>query len=421
MPALPLNCLHPTMELAMISTEGWISHTFGNTGVSVTISAMLGILFVALFASLAVSMLIVFTERWHGHLSFDKDLSGIQKVHKNPVPRTGGIALATGIFSASLFALLFAQTSDFKGHDAYGIFKLMLASAPALFAGLVEDMTKNVSVKARLLATFCSAIIAAWLLGANLPRLDLFGVDAMLGFLPISLAITAFAVAGVTNSINIVDGFNGVAGGAIVVILSGMGFLAWHVGDAFVFQLALAGIGAAIGFLLLNYPTGRLFMGDGGAYLLGFWAAEVAVLMIVRNPVVTAWQILAIYSYPVIEVVFSMYRRKVVRKAAVGAPDRLHMHSLFYRRMACQKIPRNNVYPWIRNAAVACFVSAWIATATFLSLSFGDTIPAAVGLVLIQALSYMAFYTRLIRGHWGRCLNPAVIFGWRPEPRSRPI
>jgi hypothetical protein len=147
----------------------------------------------------------------------------------------------------------------------------------------------------------------------------------------------------------------------------------------------------------------------------------VAVLTIVRNPGINTWQILAIYAYPVIEVVFSMYRRKIVRKAAVGAPDRLHMHSLFYRRMACQRVPRTGTYPWMRNAVVACFVSMWIATATFLSISFGETIPAAVALVLIQALAYMAFYTRLIRGHWGRCLNPAVIFGWRSEPKSRPI
>lgn len=420
MTVFPLNCLHPTMELAMILTEGWFTRTFGSVGVGITSSEILEIIFAAFFVSLAVSILIVLTERWHGRYSFDKDVNGIQKVHKNPVPRTGGVAVAIGIFSASML-VLFANPADPSNTEGYGVFKLLIAAAPALFAGLVEDMTKCVSVKARLLATFCSALLAAWLLGASLPRLDIWGMDTMLEFLPFALAITAFAVAGVTNSVNIIDGFNGVAGGAIVVILSGMGLLAWHVGDTFVLQLAIAGAAAALGFLVVNYPTGRIFMGDGGAYLLGFWAAEVAVLTIVRNPEVTAWQILAIYAYPVIEVVFSMYRRKIVRKAEVGAPDRLHMHSLFYRRVACQKIPRNTSYPWIRNAAVACFVSTWIAVATFMSLSFGDTVPAAVALVLTQALAYMAYYTRLIRGHWGRCLNPAVIFGWRPEPKSRPI
>lgn len=404
----------------MISNDGWLFRMFGNEGVAFANSGALEIFLVALLSSLTVSVLIVVTERWHGRYSFDKDIDGIQKVHKSPVPRTGGIALTTGLFSASIFGLA-THPVNFSGVSSYGVFMLLLAATPALMAGLIEDMTKNVSVKMRLLATFISAVLAAWLLGASLPRLDIWGLDGALELIPVSLAITAFAVAGVTNSINIVDGFNGVAGGAIVVVLSGMGFLAWQAGDQFVMQLALAGIGATIGFLVLNYPTGRLFMGDGGAYLLGFWAAEVAVLTIVRNPEINTWQILAIYAYPVIEVIFSMYRRKIVRKTAVGAPDRLHMHSLFYRRLACQKIPRSMPYPWLRNATVACFVSMWIAVATILAVSFGDAISAAVALIMAQALAYMAIYTRLIRGHWGRCLNPAVIFGWRSEPKSRPI
>ncbi|RJG01292.1 MraY family glycosyltransferase [Noviherbaspirillum sedimenti] len=404
----------------MTSNVGWISRTLENAVVGLADAGMLMTFWVALIASLTVSVLIVFTERWHGRYSFDNDFHGVQKVHKNPVPRTGGIALMTGILVASVFGI-FGYSSGVPQVNESGIFKLLLAATPALLAGLIEDMTKNVSVKMRLIATFASAILAAWLLGAHLPRLDFWGLDGVLHLIPVSLAITAFAVAGVTNSINIVDGFNGVAGGAIVVVLAGMGFLSWQAGDAFVTQLALAGIGTTLGFLILNYPTGRLFMGDGGAYLLGFWAAEVAVLTIVRNPQINTWQVLAIFAYPVIEVVFSMYRRKIVRRAAVGAPDRLHLHSLFYRRLACQKIPRTTEYPWIRNASVAWFVSLWMGIATFLAISIGNTISVAVALVLIQSLAYMAVYARLIRGHWGRCLNPVVIFGWRSEPRSRPI
>ncbi len=174
------------------------------------------------------------------------------------------------------------------------IYKLVLAAIPAFMAGVVEDLTKRVSVKARLCSIFVSAILAAWLLGAYLPRLDIWGLDTMLTLVPVSLMITAFAVVGVTNSINMVDGFNGVAGIIIVIVLAGTGYLSWSAGDALITQLALTGIGATAGFLLLNYPTGRLFMGDGGAYLMGFWAAEVAVLTVVRNPQINAWQILAI-------------------------------------------------------------------------------------------------------------------------------
>ena len=144
------------------------------------------------------------------------------------------------------------------------------------------------------------------------------------------------------------------------------------------------------------------------------------MLTIVRNPSINAWQILAICAYPVIEVVFSMYRRKI-RQVPVGAPDRLHLHSLFYRRVSCQRIGNTKEFPWLRNATVACFVSTWIATSTVLAVYFGNTVFSAVLLVAAQALGYMAVYMRLVRGHWGRCLNPAVIFGWRAEPRIKPI
>ena len=383
-------------------------------------TALLEILLVALLVSLGACSINIVTERWHGRYSFDADVRGIQKVHKNMVPRTGGIALLSGVLAVPVFVNFEYFSAALQAETRVVIFKLLLAAVPAFSAGIIEDLTKNVSVRTRLCSIFASAILAAWLLGAHLPRLDIWALDGALAWIPFSMAITAFAVVGVTNSINIIDGFHGVAGATVVIVLAGTGYLSWRAGDVLVAQLALAGIGATIGFLMLNYPTGRLFMGDGGAYFIGFWAAEVAVLTIVRNPGINAWQILAIYAYPVIEVLFSMYRRKILHNTLVGAPDRLHLHSLFYRRVACQRISSKK-YPWSRNAGVACFVAAWLTAATITSVLFGNTIPAAVSLVLGQILIYVAVYMRLVRGHWGRCRNPAVILGLRPQHRSRSI
>ena len=374
----------------------------------------------ALFASLSICMLNILTERWHGKFSFDIDVNGVQKVHKTLVSRTGGVAMVAGVLAVPSCGSLFGYPPARQIETNTLILPLLLAALPAFLAGIIEDLTKQVSVRIRLCAILTSAMLAAFLVEARLPRLDIWALDGILHWVPVSFAITAFAVAGVSNAINIVDGFHGVAGGTVVVILAGTGFLAWQDGDVLVTQLALAGMGATIGFLLLNYPTGRLFMGDGGAYFIGFWAAEVAVLTIVRNPGINAWQILAIYAYPVIEVLFSMYRRKFLRSALVGAPDRLHLHSLFYRRVACNRIGIVR-HAWGRNAGVACFVTAWLCAATIASVLIGDTVPAAVALVLLQMLVYVAVYMRLVRGHWGRCRHPAVILGLRPQPRSRAI
>jgi UDP-N-acetylmuramyl pentapeptide phosphotransferase/UDP-N-acetylglucosamine-1-phosphate transferase len=407
------------MELAM-AVEELIYRGYELALSKVFTSALIETIALALLVSLVVCSINIVTVRWHGRYSFDLDLHGIQKVHKNMVSRTGGIALLSGVLAVPIFGHFDYYPLSLQLETKTTILKLLLAATPAFLAGIIEDLTKKVSVRTRFCSIFASAILAAWLLGARLPRLDIWALDGALDWLPLSVAITAFAVVGVTNSINIVDGFHGVAGATVVIVLAGAGYLSWQAGDTLVTQLALAGIGATIGFLMLNYPTGRLFMGDGGAYFMGFWAAEVAVLTIVRNPTLNAWQILSIYAYPVIEVLFSMYRRKILHDTVVGAPDRLHLHSLFYRRVACHKF-KFRKYPWSRNAGVACFVAAWVSIATLTTVLIGNTIPAAVALVIIQMLIYVAVYMRLVRGHWGRCRSLAVILGLRPQRKGRAI
>lgn len=355
--------------------------------------------FVAAALSCMISLLIVWSQGWHGKLSMDHDLTGVQKFHAQPVPRVGGVALYFGMLAtlclSSMIASLFVTA--FPIENAY---KLMIAGTPAFVAGIVEDTTKRVSVKMRLVATFSSALSASWLLGTTLDGVDIWGVDLLLHYMPFALAATAITVAGGTNAINIIDGFNGLAGTAALVILSALCILAWQVNDIVVINLALLGMGAAIGFLMVNYPTGRLFLGDGGAYFLGFWISEIAVMLLVRNPGINAWQVLGVCSYPVIEVLYSIYRRKIVRKVSPGMPDRLHLHSLIYRRIVCQHIARDDARPWIRNAAVV-----WIAGAVMILMSsaavlFGASVVSAVMIVIAQVTFYIAFYTRLVRGQW---------------------
>lgn len=360
---------------------------------------MLGVGVAAAMMSCASSVLIVLSKKWHGKHSLDHDLSGVQKVHSTAVPRIGGIAVITGI----IFAVFFLAVADpilGKMTHINDICKILFAGLPVFMTGILEDLTKSISVKARLGASILSSLLAIWLLGASIVKLDIWGLDTLLTLAPIAIIVTAFVVAGGVNAINIIDGFHGIAASAIVIMSAALGFLAWQCGDTFVTQLALLSAGAAFGFLVVNYPTGRLFMGDGGAYLLGFLVSEIAVLLLVRNPEINAWQVLAICGYPVIEVLYSIYRRKIIRKASPGDPDSLHLHTLIYRRMVFQLVAHNHNQPWIRNASVACFVSTWIAGASYTAVLLGNTIPGAVAVVLAQVLLYMVSYARLVRGRW---------------------
>ena len=142
-----------------------------------------------------------------------------------------------------------------------------------------------------------------------------------------------FAVAGIANAINIIDGFNGLASMCVVLMLGALAYVAFQVGDPTVATLALAGIGAVLGFFLWNFPGGLIFLGDGGAYFLGFFVAELSILLLVRNPTVSPLFPLLACIYPIFETVFSIYRRRFLRATPPSMPDGIHLHSLIYRRL----------------------------------------------------------------------------------------
>ncbi|WP_440966830.1 MraY family glycosyltransferase [Massilia sp. GER05] len=329
-------------------------------------------------ASFVISQLIVRSQKWHGRLTHDHDLGGVQKVHTTAVPRIGGLAVIGGIL---LGLVLFQQIfpGQVSANRASRIYLLLGASLPAFLAGLIEDFTKRVSVRVRLVATALSALVASLALGATVGELDIWGLDALLTIAPLAIVATAVFVAGGSNAINIIDGFNGLSGSTIIIMAIGLAAVGLQVGDSFVAVLGALCAGATLGFLMLNYPSGKMFLGDGGAYFLGFWVSEMAVLLLVRHPELSAWQILAICGYPVIEVLFSIYRRKFVRKVSPGAPDALHLHGLVFRRLVFKYVRRDAARPWKRNAMVPCFMAPAVAACVAVSVLFRPVDPGGRG------------------------------------------
>jgi UDP-N-acetylmuramyl pentapeptide phosphotransferase/UDP-N-acetylglucosamine-1-phosphate transferase len=297
--------------------------------------------------SAVVSGVIVQTKDWHGRFTLDLD-HGVQKFHAVPTPRIGGLGL--------FIAIIIAKFSI--NMETGGLLGLMIIAAlPAFMAGLLEDLTKKVGVKERLLATIASGMLAAYLTGYHLTHVDVSGVDNLLATAPVAIAFTAFAVGGVANSINIIDGFNGLAGGVLMICFSIFSLIAWQVGDIAVVNLCIIFILAVAGFMVINFPFGKIFMGDGGAYFMGFMLAWTAVLLPMRNPGVSPWASIVVCAYPIIETIYSMTRRYVTH-AGTGNPDSSHLHSLIKRKIIR---PRFSTLPqYFRNALVSplCWIVA---------------------------------------------------------------
>ena len=338
-------------------------------------------------ASFVLCVLLVLTKRWHGALTMDH-MEGIQKFHTAPTPRIGGIPILLGLIVA--WGKAPQDTKDL-------LTPILFAGTPAFLFGLLEDITKRVGVMQRLLATMASGLLAWWITGYALTRVDVWGVDWLLGLTLVSALFTAFAVGGVANSINIIDGFNGLASMASTLAFIGFALMAWQVGDAQLAGVALVLAASVWGFFWVNWPLGKIFLGDGGSYFIGFALAWVAVLLIERNPSVSAFAALLVCVHPVTEVLFSIYRRKV-KRLHPGHPDRLHFHSLVKQRYVRRWLPHTPTY--IRNSVTGLLVGsmtlAAIVLANFCMYSNGQSILAFVSLSLV----YVAIYARMVRHHW---------------------
>ena len=337
-----------------------------------------------LVASFGTCLLLVLTQRWHGKLSLDHDLNGVQKIHETPVPRVGGIGVVVGLVLAGLFSYqLGGETYETAG-------KLLLCAIPVFSAGLIEDFTKRVGVRTRLFAAFISAALAYWALDAKLTDLDTPGLDYLISFSAVSFLFTCFAVGGLTNAINIIDGLNGLASGSVSLILGGLAVIAWMNGDILVMKLCFWGISATFGFMLLNYPFGRIFLGDGGAYLAGFWLAECSVLLLKRNPDVSTWAVLLACIYPVWETLYSIFRRKILDKVASGSPDMTHLHHLILK-LAIDLKPHPKK-PWLYHGIVTSVMWCLVLLSQIAASLYHNSNVNSAALALIFSATYTAIH-----------------------------
>lgn len=347
----------------------------------------------ALFISFFTSFTLIYLAR-RGiiFLLSDHLHAGPQRFHTSPTPRLGGIGIFMALFAA--VGLAFLKGDAFKRE----LLLLSLASLPAFLGGLLEDFLGKLSPKLRLFLIWCSGTAVFFLLGAKITRLDL-PLDRVFNVLFISYFFTVFALTGLSNAINIIDGFNGLASMVSIIIFLALGYVSYKVGDYFITTVCLTMVGAQTGFFILNYPNGLIFLGDGGAYLTGFVIGTISILLVKRHPEVSAWFPFLVCIYPIFETLFSIYRKKFLRKISPFLPDGLHLHMLIYKRLT-KWLLGPSASKLKRNAATSPFLWMLCLMGVAPALLFWNNPLVLIGFSISFALIYLYLYWKILMPTW---------------------
>ncbi len=351
-----------------------------------------------LSASFAVAALVVLTRAWHAPWTGDFENSGVQKHHHGAPPRIGALPLIAGLGLGLYF--LSASVQEHAASATRHLALIILCSLPVVLLGLADDVTKKVRPRIRMIGAAVAGALAIWLLDSRIQSVDIPILDSLVSLAPVSIALTLLMVCGFTNAMNIIDGLNGLAGGITLLMLAATGYVAMQVGDALIVELCVVFALAVCGFLLVNFPRGLMFLGDGGAYLIGFMLVQIWLLLLSRNPSLTPWFVVAVAFHPTMETLFSIYRRSLrgVAGGAAVVADRLHMHSLVYRRKTLRLLTH---WPWaerwVANASAAVLVVAFATVPMLLASLAPGRVDWNLFVIALAALTYVVCFSCLVR------------------------
>jgi UDP-GlcNAc:undecaprenyl-phosphate GlcNAc-1-phosphate transferase len=277
---------------------------------------------VALIISTAVTPLVILVS--HRRQWFD--IPNERKIHTNPVPRLGGMAIfAALLISALAVPLLLPVAFHSSWPVAYTVrfIPVIIAFCLIHVMGLVDDFHNL-----HALLKFLLQIVAASLLTIGGFAITAVGIPGLpvyqLGVF--SYPITVLWIVAISNAINLVDGVDGLAGGIAGLSALSLGVMCLLKGQAVPALFSFCLLGSVIGFLWFNFPPARIFMGDSGSLFLGF---VLAVIPLLGAPGATSIGDMVapatVLLIPILDTVSAIVRR-LREKRAIHSPDKQHIH-----------------------------------------------------------------------------------------------
>lgn len=282
--------------------------------------------------SFSICGCVVVAGKYYAELAPQRsDEFAVQSAHQTPTPRIGGL----GVVVATVVLLLLVVPERYAWEAK--LFGLSLL--PAFAAGFAEDLGWRVSPRWRLLAAACASVLAIALLQRWVPPPGVPGLDALFGFAPFAIGFTVLWATGQCHALNLIDGVNGLAGAMSVLIATGLGLVALRAGATDLASISFLLIPGILRFLVLNWPLGRIFLGDAGAYSLGHALAWISFFVMMSDAAVAPTAVALMFFWPVADTFLAIYRR-LWNHQPVGAPDKLHMHQFVMRALLLMSMGR---------------------------------------------------------------------------------
>lgn len=281
------------------------------------------------------------------------DKPGGRKVHQRPMVRLGGVSIFLGTLTALLIVWWLGGFGILPTETEWGVWGVTLGGLAFFLIGLADDLF-NLSPLVRLLMQVVVAGLAWWV-GVRIDFLSVpFGELVHIGWL--SLPVTVVWLVGMANAINWIDGLDGLAAGVSAIAAGVMLIVALYMNQPAAALIAASLAGGAVGFLRYNFNPAQIFMGDGGAYFMGFTLAGVGVIGLVKSTAVTAVLLpYVILAVPILDMSAVILVRLRHGKSPFSA-DKRHLHHRLLQAGLSHRLAVLFIYSltlWVGSLALA--------------------------------------------------------------------
>lgn len=342
------------------------------------------------FVTFSLCVVVIFSSGYGFSRRAAIDETAVQSAHSGFVPRVGGLALYISLIATvPLLSFGFIPLSVVFDLNTTQITWLVLSAAPVFLTGLIEDLGYNVAPRERLISSALSSLASILIFKVWLSYLGIPVIDTLLKFAPFAIFFTIFATVGVVNAFNLIDGLNGLSSYISISIAAALSVISFQVGNLHLAIFLALLIAPVLAFLSLNFPFGKIFLGDGGAYLLGHLLVWSAILLINYATEISRFSILLIFFWPVADTGLAIWRRWKLGNPT-DRPDRLHFHQLAMRFLEIRffgRYKRSFVNP-LSTIVLIPFISA----PQVLGVLFWDNLSASVWSTFCVTLIFVITY-----------------------------